>query len=61
MSYEENTKGKSQITCYRHKLGHYSYECPNKRKNQDREQSNLIEGDLEPTLLMAAITENEGK
>ena len=51
---------KSQITCYRcHKLGHYAYECQNKRKNQVREQSNLIEEDLEPTLLMATITEEK--
>ncbi|GJV49841.1 zinc finger, CCHC-type containing protein [Tanacetum coccineum] len=40
-------------------LGHYAYECPNKRKNQVREQSNLIEEDLEPTLLMATITEKK--
>nr|GEX77227.1 alpha-xylosidase 1-like [Tanacetum cinerariifolium] len=43
-SFEEDTRDKSQVTCYRcHKLGHYAYECPNKRKNQVREQSNLIE------------------
>nr|GEY14930.1 hypothetical protein [Tanacetum cinerariifolium] len=30
-----------------------------KRKNQVREQSNLIEEDLEPTLLMATITEKK--
>nr|GEX50276.1 putative zinc finger, CCHC-type [Tanacetum cinerariifolium] len=57
-SFEEDTRDKSQVTCYRcHKLGHYAYECPNKRKNQVKEQSNLIEEDLEPTLLMATITE----
>ncbi|GKA37243.1 zinc finger, CCHC-type containing protein [Tanacetum coccineum] len=59
-SFEEDTRDKSQVTCYRcHKLGHYAYECPNKRKNQVREQSNLIEEDLEPTLLMATITERK--
>ncbi|GJV76825.1 zinc finger, CCHC-type containing protein [Tanacetum coccineum] len=59
-SFEEDTRDKSQVTCYRcHKLGHYAYECPNKRKNQVREQSNLIEEDLEPTLLMATITEKK--
>jgi hypothetical protein len=61
-SFEEDTRDKSQVTCYRcHKLGHYAYECPNNRKNQVKEQSNLIEEDLEPTLLMATITENEEK
>ncbi|GKB03960.1 zinc finger, CCHC-type containing protein [Tanacetum coccineum] len=59
-SFEEDTRDKSQVTCYRcHKLGHYAYDCPNKRKNQVREQSNLIEEDLEPTLLMATITEKK--
>ncbi|GJY24185.1 zinc finger, CCHC-type containing protein [Tanacetum coccineum] len=59
-SFEEDTRDKSQVTCYRcHKLGHYAYECPNKRKNQVREQSNLIEEDLEPTLLMATITKKK--
>ncbi|GKD77117.1 zinc finger, CCHC-type containing protein [Tanacetum coccineum] len=59
-SFEEDTRDKSQVTCYRcHKLRHYAYECPNKRKNQVREQSNLIEEDLEPTLLMATITEKK--
>lgn len=57
-SFEEDTRDKSQVTCYRcHKLGHYAYECQNKRKNQVREHSNFIEEDLEPTLLMATITE----
>ncbi|GJW46839.1 zinc finger, CCHC-type containing protein [Tanacetum coccineum] len=59
-SFEEDTRDKSQVTCYRcHKFGHYAYDCPNKRKNQVREQSNLIEEDLEPTLLMATITEKK--
>ncbi|GJS54977.1 zinc finger, CCHC-type containing protein [Tanacetum coccineum] len=59
-SFEEDTRDKSQVTCYRcHKLGHYAYECPNKRKNQVREQSNLIEEDLEPTLLMVTKTEKK--
>ncbi|GKA56942.1 zinc finger, CCHC-type containing protein [Tanacetum coccineum] len=56
----EDTRDKSQVTCYRcHKLGHYAYECPNKRKNQIRGESNLIEEDLEPTLLMATITKKK--
>ncbi|GKC53277.1 zinc finger, CCHC-type containing protein [Tanacetum coccineum] len=59
-SFEEDTRDKSQVTCYRcHKLGHYAYEWPNKCKNQVSEQSNLIEEDLEPTLLMATITERK--
>nr|GEY98563.1 zinc finger, CCHC-type [Tanacetum cinerariifolium] len=52
-SFEEDTRDKSQVTCYRcQKLGHYAYECSNKRKNQARERSNLVEEDLKPTLLM---------
>ncbi|GKA20867.1 zinc finger, CCHC-type containing protein [Tanacetum coccineum] len=48
-SFEEDTRDKSQVTCYQcHKLGHYAYECPNNCKNQVREQSNLIEEDLVP-------------
>ncbi|GJX92306.1 zinc finger, CCHC-type containing protein [Tanacetum coccineum] len=59
-SFEEDTRDKSQVTCYRcHKLGHYAYECPNKRKNQIRGESNLIEEDLEPTLFMATITKKK--
>nr|GEX80500.1 zinc finger, CCHC-type [Tanacetum cinerariifolium] len=59
-SFEEDTRDKSQVTCYRcHKLKHYAYECPNKRKNQVREHSNLIEEDLEQTLLMATINEKK--
>ncbi|GJX62008.1 zinc finger, CCHC-type containing protein [Tanacetum coccineum] len=59
-SFEEDTRDKSQVTCYRcHKLGHYAYECPNKRKNQVREHSNFIEEDLEPTLLMTTIHEKK--
>ncbi|GKA43074.1 zinc finger, CCHC-type containing protein [Tanacetum coccineum] len=59
-SFEEDTRDKTPVTCYRcHKLGHYAYECPNKRKNQVREHSNFIEEDLEPTLLMATINEKK--
>ncbi|GKD01114.1 zinc finger, CCHC-type containing protein, partial [Tanacetum coccineum] len=37
-SFEEDTRDKSQVTCYRcHKLGHYAYECSNRPKNQVRE------------------------
>nr|GEZ08977.1 zinc finger, CCHC-type [Tanacetum cinerariifolium] len=59
-SFEEDTRNKSQVTCYRcHKLGPYAYECPNKRKNQVREHSNFIEEDLEPTLLIETINEKK--
>nr|GFD18752.1 hypothetical protein [Tanacetum cinerariifolium] len=59
-SFEKDTRDKSQVTCYRcHKLGHYAYECLNKRKNQVEEYSNFIEEDLEATLLMATINEKK--
>nr|GEW20639.1 ARID DNA-binding domain-containing protein [Tanacetum cinerariifolium] len=49
-SFEKDTRDKSQFTRYRcQKLGHYAYECSNKRKNQARERSNLVEEDLKPT------------
>nr|GEX16063.1 zinc finger, CCHC-type [Tanacetum cinerariifolium] len=59
-SFEEDTRDKSQVTCYRcHKLRHYAYECQNKCKNQVREHSNFIEEDLEPALLMETINEKK--
>nr|GEW12428.1 putative zinc finger, CCHC-type [Tanacetum cinerariifolium] len=48
---------KSQIDCYKcGKLGHYAYECANKKKEEIA--ALLLETDDEPALLMCLIDEN---
>nr|GEW70452.1 putative zinc finger, CCHC-type [Tanacetum cinerariifolium] len=48
---------KSQIDCYKcGKLGHYAYECANKKKEEIA--ALLVEIDDEPALLMCLIDEN---
>ncbi|GKA39135.1 putative zinc finger, CCHC-type containing protein [Tanacetum coccineum] len=48
---------KSQIDCYKcGKLGHYAYECANKKKEEVA--ALLVETDDEPALLMCLIDEN---
>ncbi|GJS05744.1 zinc finger, CCHC-type containing protein [Tanacetum coccineum] len=48
---------KSQIDCYKcGKLGHYAYECANKKKEEVA--ALLVETDDEPELLMCLIDEN---
>nr|GFB36773.1 putative zinc finger, CCHC-type [Tanacetum cinerariifolium] len=47
----------SKTRCYKcKKLGHYAKNYT--QKNPEEDQSNLIEEDLEPTLLMATIEEH---
>ncbi|KAJ9563347.1 hypothetical protein OSB04_008507 [Centaurea solstitialis] len=55
------TRDFSNIKCYNcNKYGHYaSHCCERSRRYQRQELSNLIEEDLEPTLLMATIEEQE--
>nr|GEV54017.1 hypothetical protein [Tanacetum cinerariifolium] len=51
------TYDKSKVLCFKCKdYGHFANKCPSKKE----EQSNLIEEDLEPTLLMATVEEAPG-
>ncbi|GKD42994.1 zinc finger, CCHC-type containing protein [Tanacetum coccineum] len=51
------THDKSKVLCFKCKeYGHFANKCPSKKE----EQSNLIEEDLEPTLLMATVEETLG-
>nr|GEV52037.1 eukaryotic initiation factor 4A-3 [Tanacetum cinerariifolium] len=51
------THDKSKVLCFKCKeYGHFANKCSSKKE----EQSNLIEEDLEPTLLMATIEEAPG-
>ncbi|GJZ71505.1 zinc finger, CCHC-type containing protein [Tanacetum coccineum] len=61
-NYNNNSKKSnfdtSKLTCYKcKKIGHIAPRCPQKTK--PNEQSNLVEEDLEPTLLMATLEEEE--
>ncbi|GJR29843.1 zinc finger, CCHC-type containing protein [Tanacetum coccineum] len=51
------THDKSKVLCFKCKeYGHFANKCPSKKE----EQSNIIEEDLEPTLLMATVEETPG-
>nr|GFB50496.1 zinc finger, CCHC-type [Tanacetum cinerariifolium] len=62
-SYNENNFKKpnhdnSKIRCYKcKKIGYIAPNCP--QRTNPNEQSNLVEEDLEPTLLMATLEEEE--
>ena len=52
------THDKSKVQCFNcKKFGHFASKCP--QKDQEKEESNFIEEDLEPTLLMATIEEHQ--
>ncbi|GKD60519.1 zinc finger, CCHC-type containing protein [Tanacetum coccineum] len=52
------THDKIKVLCFRCKeYGHFANKCPSKKE----EQSNLIEEDLEPTLLMGIVEEAPGR
>ncbi|GJZ82089.1 zinc finger, CCHC-type containing protein [Tanacetum coccineum] len=52
------THDKSKVLCFKCKeYGHFANKCPSKKE----EQSNLIEEDLELTLLMATVEEAPGR
>ncbi|KAJ9542210.1 LOW QUALITY PROTEIN: hypothetical protein OSB04_028716 [Centaurea solstitialis] len=52
------THDKSKVQCFKcKKYGHFASKCS--EKDQEPEHSNLIEEDLEPTLLMATIEDHQ--
>ncbi|GKF56391.1 zinc finger, CCHC-type containing protein, partial [Tanacetum coccineum] len=57
-NYRSDKKNRSSTRCYKcKKLGHYARNYT--QKNPEEDQSNLIEEDLEPTLMMATIKEHQ--
>ncbi|GJY12094.1 zinc finger, CCHC-type containing protein [Tanacetum coccineum] len=59
-NFKKSSYDTSKLQCYNcKKIGHIAPNCPQKTKAN--EQSNLVEEDLEPTLLMAILEDsNEG-
>nr|GFA88646.1 zinc finger, CCHC-type [Tanacetum cinerariifolium] len=60
-NFRKSNYDTSKLQCYRcRKIGHIAPNCPQKTKRH--EQSNLVEEDLEPTLLMAILEDlDQGK
>ncbi|GKB24812.1 zinc finger, CCHC-type containing protein, partial [Tanacetum coccineum] len=60
-NFRKSNYDTSKLQCYRcRKIGHIAPNCPLKTKKH--EQSNLVEEDLEPTLLMAILEDlDQGK
>nr|GEU90496.1 zinc finger, CCHC-type [Tanacetum cinerariifolium] len=62
-NYNKNNSKKSnydtsKLQCYKcKKIGHIAHKCPQRTKSN--KQSNLVEEDLEPTLLMAILEDEE--
>ncbi|GJW27623.1 zinc finger, CCHC-type containing protein [Tanacetum coccineum] len=58
INFKKSNYDTSKLRCYKCKeIGHIAPKCPQKKKSN--EQSNLIEEDLEPTLLMAILEDEE--
>ncbi|GJZ52808.1 zinc finger, CCHC-type containing protein [Tanacetum coccineum] len=57
-NFKKSNYDTSKLRCYKCKeIGHIAPKCPQKTKSN--EQSNLVEEDLEPTLLMAILEDEE--
>nr|GEW82790.1 zinc finger, CCHC-type [Tanacetum cinerariifolium] len=57
-NFKKSSYDTSKLRCYKcKKLGHIAPDCPLRIKTN--EQSNLVEEDLEPTLLMAILEDEE--
>nr|GEY86816.1 zinc finger, CCHC-type [Tanacetum cinerariifolium] len=57
-NFKKSNYDTSKLQCYKcKKIGHIAPKCPQKTK--PNEQSNLVEEDLEPTLLMAILEDEE--
>ncbi|GKB57303.1 zinc finger, CCHC-type containing protein [Tanacetum coccineum] len=56
-NFKKSSYDSSKLLCFKCKeYGHFANKCPSKKE----EQSNLVEEDLEPTLLMATVKETPG-
>ncbi|GKE03188.1 zinc finger, CCHC-type containing protein, partial [Tanacetum coccineum] len=59
-NFKKSSYDISKLQCYKcKKIGHIAPKCPQRTK--PNEQSNLVEEDLEPTLLMAILEDEEQK
>ncbi|GKE69980.1 zinc finger, CCHC-type containing protein [Tanacetum coccineum] len=59
-NFKKSNDNTSKLQCYKcKKIGHIAPKCP--RRTKPNEQSNLVEEDLEPTLLMAILEDEEQK
>ncbi|GKC87090.1 zinc finger, CCHC-type containing protein [Tanacetum coccineum] len=57
-NFKKSNYNTSKLQCYKcKKIGHIAPKCPQRTK--PNEQSNLVEEDLEPTLLMAILEDEE--
>nr|GEX73234.1 zinc finger, CCHC-type [Tanacetum cinerariifolium] len=57
-NFKKSSYDTSKLQCYQcKKIGHIAHNCPQRTKAN--EQSNLVEEDLEPTLLMAILEDSD--
>nr|GEU50406.1 ribonuclease H-like domain, reverse transcriptase, RNA-dependent DNA polymerase [Tanacetum cinerariifolium] len=58
-NFKKSNYDTSKLQCYKYKKRHIAPKCPQRTK--PNEQSNLVKEDLEPTLLMAILEDEEQK